>query len=161
MAEKKTKKRMTKKELEEWETLYEYVRKNIMGYDEHQSLSKQMVLRLKGLQTNKFMANNNIKDTANYSYDIILNTFKFCMPEIKKCLSINRFADESHKFNYILRIVEPKINDVYMRMKNVEKSKEKAEKIDTSIATYVGVEYKPKEKQDTRKVFEDEFADLW
>ena len=159
MAEKKTKKRMTKKELEEWEVLYEYVRRNIMGYDEFQSLSTQMVLRLKGLQVNKFMANNNIKDTANYSYDVILNTFKYCMPEIKKGLSNNRFADESHKFNYILKIVEPKINDVYMRMKNNKKSEEKIEEIDTSIATYVGTEYKPKEK--TRKIFEDEFADLW
>jgi hypothetical protein len=159
VAEKKTKKRMTKKELEEWEALYEYVRRNIMGYDEFQSLSTQMVLRLKGLQVNKFMANNNIKDTANYSYDVILNTFKYCMPEIKKGLSNNRFADESHKFNYILKIVEPKINDVYMRMKNNKKSEEKIEEIDTSIATYVGTEYKPKEK--TRKIFEDEFADLW
>ena len=65
-----------------WENLYYYV-KNLLGYDENQALSSTMVLRLKGLSTNKFIENGNIKDGANYSYEVILNTFKFCSIDIK------------------------------------------------------------------------------
>ena len=102
----KTKKHLSQEDKLYWIELYEYVRKNVMGYDENQSLSKNMVLRLKGLPNNKFMANNNIDDTANYSFQTILNTFKFCMPDIQKVLRNSFFKYENHKFNYILKIVE-------------------------------------------------------
>ena len=92
-----------------------------MGYDDNQSLSRNMVLRLKGLANNKFMANNNIKDTADYSYKIILLTFKYCNSSIQRALNNVAFKDESHKFNYILKIVEDNINTVYMRMKKKNK----------------------------------------
>ena len=116
---------MTEKEKQDWESLYMYVKSNIMGYDENQALSSAMVLRLKGLLTNKFMENGNIKDGANYSYEVILNTFKFCSPDIQKALRTNNFKDEMHRFNFVLKIVERNINTVYMRMKNAEKAKRK------------------------------------
>lgn len=146
------------KEKDEWDALYQYVRFNVLGYDENQSLSKNMVLRIKGLSSNKFMANNNIADTANYSYDIVLNTFKFCMPDIQKALNNNSFKDENHKFNYILKIVESNLNNVYIRMKNVKKTKEEANNIDTSnAAEYVNTF---KAKNDTSKT-SDKYNDLW
>ena len=95
-----------------------------MGYDENQSLSRTMVLRLKGLLSNKFIANNNIEDTANYSYETVLNTLKFCMPDIQRGLRSNSFTDENHKFNYAIKIVESNLNTVYVRMKNAEKARE-------------------------------------
>lgn len=147
-------KKMTEKDLMDWDALYQYV-KNLMGYDENQSLSSQMVLRLKGLLTNKFMENNNIKDTANYSYETILNTFKFCSPEIQRALRTNRFTNEQHKFNYVLKIVEGNINDMYMRMKNLEKAKEEAKNTTVEISTHNGAEFKPKEKNT------DKFSNLW
>lgn len=149
------KKTMTQKEREDWDLLYEYVRSNVMGYDKNQSLSKTMSLRLKGLLTNKFIENNNIKDSANYSFETILNTFKYCSPMIQKALRSNNWENETHKFNYVLKIVEKNINDVYMRMKNAEKAKEKIEEVDTTIATYNGVGYKTKENK------KDKFSDLW
>ena len=42
-------KKMTEKEKQDWESLYVYVKSNIMGYDDNQALSSTMVLRLKGL----------------------------------------------------------------------------------------------------------------
>ena len=102
------KKKMTEKEKQDWESLYMYVKSNIMGYDENQSLSSTMVLRLKGLLTNKFMENNNIESTANYSYETILNTFKFCSQDIQRALKTGNFKDEMHRFNYILKIVQSK-----------------------------------------------------
>lgn len=148
------KKKMTEKEKQDWEALYFYVKK-LLGYDENQSLSSTMVLRLKGLLTNKFIENNNIESTANYSYEVILNTFKFCKLDIDKALRANNFKDEMHRFNYLLKIVEKNINTVYVKMKDVQKSEEKIAEIDTTIANYTGVKY------ESRKNQEDKFSDLW
>lgn len=148
-------KKMTEEEKIAWDELYTYVRKNIMGYDDNQALSSAMVLRLKGLLTNKFMENNNIKSTANYSYETILNTFKYSSLDINRALRTNNFKDESHKFNYILKIVERNINTVYMKMKNVEKAKEEAKNTTIEAPTHTGAEFKPREKK------KDKFTDLW
>lgn len=146
---------MTEKEKQDWESLYNYVKSNIMGYDENQALSSTMVLRLKGLLTNKFIENGNIASTANYSYETILNTFKFCSPEISRSLRTNNFKDEMHRFNYILKIVEKSINTVYVRMKNIEKAKEEAQNTTIDMPTHIGAEFKPREKKN------DKFSDLW
>lgn len=149
------KKKMTDEEKIAWDNLYTYVRKNIMGYDDNQALSSAMVLRLKGLLTNKFMENNNIKNTANYSYETILNTFKYSSFDIQKALRSNNFKDEKHKFNYILKIVEQNINTVYVKMKNVEKAKEEAKNMTIEAPIHEGAEFKPREKK------KDKFTDLW
>lgn len=155
MAKKKaSSKKMTKEEKRDFDELYYYVKK-LLSYDENQSLSRSMVLRLKGLSTNKFIENNNIESTASYSYQTILNTFKFCSNDIQRALITNSFNDENHKFNYVLKIVEPNINNIYMRMKNIEKAKEEAKNTSIEITTHVGAEYKPKEKKN------DKFSDLW
>ena len=147
-------KKMTEKEKQDWENLYYHV-KNVMGYDENQALSNAMVLRLKGLLTNKFMENNKIESTANYSYETILNAFKYSSLDIQKALRTNNFKDESHKFNYILKIVEKNINTVYVRMKNAEKAKEEAKNTTIEAPTHKGAEFKPREKK------KDKFTDLW
>jgi len=150
------KKKMSEQEKQDWENLYFYV-KSLLGYDENQALSSTMVLRLKGLLTNKFMENNNIASTANYSYETILNTFKFCSPDIQKALRTNNFKDESHRFNYILKIVEKNINTVYMRMKSVKKTKEEAENTTIDTANHTGAEYQRKTKEVNSKLLND----LW
>ena len=147
-------KKMSEKEKIDWENLYNYVKK-IMGYDKDQALSKNMVLRLKGLTTNKFMENKKIEDTANYSYEVILNTFKYCSPDIQRVFNSMTFVDEMHKFNVALKIVERNINTVYMKMKKVEKAKEEAKSVMVEMPVHIGAEYKPKEKK------KDKFSDLW
>lgn len=152
----KTKKRvMSDNELKEWNNLYNYVKTNIMEYDNNQSLSAKMVLRLRGLANNKFIANNKVKSTANYSFDVILNTFKYCYPNIQKGLKGNSFKDENHKFAYVLKIVEGSLNTVYIKMRNAEKAKEGIENVDINISVYNGAEYKKKKNRN------DKFSDLW
>jgi CRISPR/Cas system endoribonuclease Cas6 (RAMP superfamily) len=148
------KKKMTEKEKQDWEALYMYV-KGLMGYDENQALSNTMVLRLKGLLTNKFIENKNIESSANYSYETILNTFKYCKLDIDRALRTNRFQNEQHKFLYITKIVENNINNVYLRMKNAEKAKEEAKSMVVDMPAHTGAEFKPKEKKQNR------FSDLW
>ena len=147
---------MTEKEKQDWEALYFYVKK-LLGYDENQSLSSTMVLRLKGLLTNKFIENNNIESTANYSYEVILNTFKFCSPTINKALRTNSWSNEMHRFNYVLKIVESNINNVYLRMKNVQKTKEEAENTTVDAANHIGADYQRKTKEVNNKLLND----LW
>lgn len=151
-----TKKRMTKQEKEEWNNLYEYVRSNVLGYDSNQSLSRHTVLRLKGLTTNKFMENSNIKDGANYSYGVILNTFKFCNADIQRGLATITFNDERHKLNYIIKIVESNINTVYNRMKNATKSKQKTESMNVVNITHKGADYKKRTEKTSSRL-----KDLW
>lgn len=148
------KKKMTEEEKKSWEALYFYV-KNLLGYDENQALSSTMVLRLKGLLTNKFIENNAIESTTNYSYEVILNTFKYCSADIQKALRVNNFKDEMHRFNYLLKIVEKNINTVYVKMKNVEKAKEEAKNTMVEMPTHTSAEFKPREKK------KDKFSDLW
>lgn len=152
----RTKKHMSQQEIEDWEKLYDYVRYNVLGYDDNQSLSRTMVLRLKGLLSNKFIANNNIDDTANYSYNIVLNTFKFCIMDIQRGLRSVTFENEDHKFNYILKIVESNLNTVYMRMKNSDKANKKTDKIDMTAQFYDGAEYRQTEKRVSNRL-----NDLW
>ncbi len=149
-------KKMTKQEKIEWDALYQYVKINVLGYDSNQSLSRFMVLRLKGLLVNKYVENNNIENTANYSYNTILMTFKYCMSDINKAFRTKSFKDEKAKFNYALAIVESNINTVYTRMQNTIKSKEMTEKADTSTFDYSGAEYKPKTGKASSKL-----KDLW
>lgn len=148
------KKKMSEEEKQSWKALYYYV-KNLLGYDENQALSTQMVLRLKGLLTNKFIENKKIQDSANYSYEVILNTFKYCKPQIDKALRTNNFKNEWHKFLYVTKIVENNINDVYLRMKNAEKAKEEAKNMVVEAPTHIGAEFKPKENK------KDRFSNLW
>ena len=145
---------MSEKEKQDWENLYYHV-KNVMGYDENQALSSAMVLRLKGLLTNKFVENKNIEASANYSYETILTAFKYSSLDIQNGLRTNSFKDEMHKFNYILKIVEKNINTVYMKMKNIEKAKEEAKNTTIEAPTHTGAEFKPREKK------KDKFTDLW
>jgi hypothetical protein len=148
-------KKMTEKEKQDWENLYMYVKTNIMGYDANQALSSTMVLRLKGLLTNKFIENNNIQSSANYSYETVLNAFKYSSLDIKRALRVNSFKDEMHRFNYILKIVEKNINTVYVRMRDAAKAKEEAKNTVIEVSTHTGAEFKPKENK------KDKFTNLW
>ena len=135
-----------------WNELYNYVKSEIMGYDETKKLPKHMILRLIGMTEGKFMANNNIKAEAKYSFKEILITFK-----IHKQLLINsskHIKEEQKRFNYIMAIVENKINDVCQRLRDKEKAEEKMQKVNIDSDSK-GAEYKKRTKH------KDKLEDLW
>ena len=139
--------KMTKQELEEWNDLYEYVKKDILKYDEKLALPKNLVLRLKGLQQGKFIANKKTKALGDYSFKIILMTFKINKYEIVNALADkSKFKDESHMINYMMAIIEKKINDTYSRLNRLEKSQEKGEKLEITTSENKA-EYKHKTKE--------------
>lgn len=149
-------KKMTEQDKKEWDELYEYVKLKVMGYDEKQKLSTNMILRLKGLRYGKGMQNNKVPDAADYSYGLILITFKYCSQNIQNALRSINFTSEEGKFAYLSRIVENNLNTVYMRIKNNEKAKEKMATANMSVAVHEGAEYQKKSTKSS-----DKFKDLW
>lgn len=139
--------KMTKQELEEWNDLYDYVKKDILKYDEKLALPKNLVLRLKGLQQGKFIANKKTKALGDYSFKIILMTFKINKYEIVNALADkSKFKDESHMINYMMAIIEKKINDTYSRLNRLEQSQIKGETLEITESENKA-EYKHKTKE--------------
>lgn len=120
---------MSEQDIKDWKALYEYVKKEIMGYDNVQKLDNYMVLRLKGLPYGLCVANNNIEDMSNYSFGLVLATFKYCSMDIKRALQTKHFKNDTAKFNYVIAIVERKLNDVYKKMKQAERTQKAQEAV--------------------------------
>ncbi len=136
-----------KEEQLQWVELYEYIKNDILFYDKNIKLPKNLILRLKGLRNGKFMANKNHKSLGDYTFKIILTTFKLNKYEIIQVLSHKeKFKDENHMINYLMAIIESKINDTYTRIKSVENSNQKCEEININI-NEEKAEYKNKTKE--------------
>lgn len=147
--------KMTFEDNQDWDELYEYVRTNILGYDKSTPLSPSVVSRLLGILHGKYKVNNKSVDNAKYTYKVALNTFKMCSVDIQRALRTNNFKDEEHKFNYIAKIIENNINDIYVRMKNVERAKEEAKNTMVETFTHTAAKHKSRTKKN------DKFSELW
>ena len=111
--------------------LCDYVKTEIMGYDENQSLSRDMILRLRGLKTGQYMANKNSPSMAYYPYKVILLTFKYVKQhELDNILRSKNFNNDQHKFNYILKIIDSNINTVYNKVKKIKEEQHRADNIE-------------------------------
>ena len=143
---------------QDWIALYEYVHDKVMNYDETIKLSKQMVLRLKGMTTGQFMANKKQKINAQYDYKTILITFKMCLPQILQSFELNKtaFKNEMHRFNYAMTIIDNNINDVVIRLGKAKKAEEKTENIKLDNQIHESAEYKTKSKE-----INDNLKELW
>lgn len=123
-------------ENEEWIELYEYVKHDILNYDEKMKIPKWLVLRLRGLRNGQFVANKKIQVLGDYTFKIILMTFKINKFEIRNAISNDsKFKDEKHKINYLMAIVENKINDTYLRVKKVKESNKKGQEVELNVST--------------------------
>ena len=133
----------------DWIDLYEYVRKEIMGYDKSIKLPKYIVLRLQGLTKGQHISNKKHIENAEYDYKTILIAFKFCKPEILAMLEKNKttYTNEQHKFNAIMCVIDREINNVVIRLRNVKKSEEKIIDIKLENQTHDCAEYKTKSKE--------------
>lgn len=131
---------------QDFRDLCEYVRKDVLGYNDDMKLPTKFILRLQGLRKGQFVANNRIEPLANYSCEDILLTFKLKSFDIKTALSTKTFNSENHKFNYIMAIVESSINDVVLKKINTDKVSEKIQVFNVNIEEEPKAEYKKKTK---------------
>jgi len=149
--------KMTKQEIKDWDDLYQYVKLDVLGYID-KKVPKALALRLKGLNEGKFSPNNRTKSLGKYTYKQILTTFKLFKFEIINGLENNKsvFQDEEHKVNYMMVIIEKKINDVVDKMNRVEKSKVQGAKVEVNIGGDKA-EYTTK----TKEIKNNRLNDLW
>lgn len=149
------KKELTKEELKEKEFQDKFCEKfktDILEYDLNQKISSTQFLRLKGLLTGKFIDNNNIESTCNYTWEVLYYTLLACSMDIKNAKDNTKFKDEKHKFNYFVKIVENNINDIYMKLKRNKQNQKREEVVDKIISPNYndneGIKYSEKEKND-------------
>lgn len=126
---------MTDKEKESWKTLCEYVKSELLNYTPNMKFPKYLALRLKGLAEGKFISNKNIESNANYTYEQIYITCKFCSQKIKNYFIDNsaKITDEKHKINLIMMFVENEINNVVIKIKNRQNIERQTESLTFEI----------------------------
>ena len=156
MAEKK-KEKIPRKD-QDFRNLCEWLEINIFNYHvPDQRLQTDACLVLIGLRNGKAVANNLTEDNGYYPWNVILMTFKANKNLILNSIKGKNFQSERSKMTYICKIAQDKINDIYGRYLNAQKTQEKVKNVDTSVMTYEGAEYKTNTERKVNKRLED----LW
>ena len=142
------------KDNKDWLELCEYVKREILEYDENMKFPQYLALKLQGLKKGQHIANNNIKAQANYDDKTLLCTFKLCKQKIVTYLHQNekKIKNEQHKINLIIKMIEPEINDVYLRLQRAEKAKTKVENVEYENQSNDGASYVKKTKETSDKM---------
>lgn len=136
------------KEKQEWDELYQYFKRDIMGYDAEQALPKYAVLRLRGMKSGRFIANKEQTALADYPYSVILLTLKYIKPRLDDLFKVTKFNDEEHKINYVLKIAEANLNGVYNKLKQIKEEQSRVVEVKVDdLPNYVN-------KYETKKVDE-------
>ena len=118
-------------------------------FDLLHKLEIYLALKLQGIKRGEHIANNNHEAKANYDDYTILCTFKLCKRKIVTYLHENekKIKDEKHKINLIMKMIEPEINDVYLRLQNVKKTEERVESKDFNNQSNENAGYVKKTKE--------------
>lgn len=118
---------------QEFYDLCEYVEKEIFGYDENQKLKQPSCLQLRGLINGKESGWYEVNGVSNYPIKCVLIAFQINKNKILNSIRGKDFKSEISKMRYICAIVQNDINDVYMRLKDIERNENKIETLDTDI----------------------------
>ena len=124
------------KERREFDELYQYVKKEIMRYDDNQLLPNYFIHKLQALKVGDFIVKRNSKVTGvnkGYPFPIILMTFKFKKNDILNAISDrSKFKNEKGMIDYIMAIISNSINDVYLKLKEREQSNKRIENVEVT-----------------------------
>lgn len=139
---------------EEWKELCEYVKKEILRYDDNMKFPQYLALKLQGLKHGQNIANNNQTINACYDDYTILCAFKLCKKRIIDYIDRNEqnIKDEKHRINLIMKIVEPEINDVYLRIQHKKDSEKKFESSSFDNQFEKSAEYTPKTEKINKRL---------
>lgn len=152
-------------ETKKWDTLYNYVRFEILNYTKEKQLSPNQRRRLQSLRSGEMIVKGT-KVEGGYDYDVILTTFKAKRIDIEKATYNKTFDTENGKFNYIMAIIENSINDIAKRLEQRAKEKEKEVELVHTISdvdikeTFEEYKHIKEQKKETSKK-SDLFEELW
>lgn len=104
--------KLRENERADWEELYEYVRREVMGLPSYMGLTSRMVIRLKGMQSGQKFKNNRNPSHSYYPYKIILYAFKYSIGAIRNAQK-KTFSSDEGRFAYMCAIAESNLNLVF------------------------------------------------
>lgn len=150
--------KMTQLEAIAWDSLFRYVKYNVLYYTVDAKLDRRIIQKLKELQNGRICGNHKLKTDCRYSFETILTTFKFCYFDIQRALATKSFESDLNKINYICAIVRDKINVVIERTTILEKATEELVQRDLEYLNEQTANYQRKISDDALKwVDEDEW----
>lgn len=151
-------------ERKEFDELYQYIKKEIMRYDDNQMLPKYFVHKLQALKVGDFIVKRGSKVTGvndGYPFPVILMTFKFKKNDILYAISDRaKFKNEKAMIDYIMAIISNSINDVYLKLKEREQIEQNMKEKDYSEYEDVEMEFINKTNITNNKVAKM-LNDLW
>lgn len=139
MGTKNESKKLTKEEKCFRNELNNYIKTEILKYNNEKALPPYLWHRINAMRLGKTFHKGSLNNgTEYYTYEEILITFKYCKHMILRYLETNTFKDEKHKINAILLIVRNNINDVKDRIKRSEIQEERIrnDNIDNLVEDY-------------------------
>jgi len=139
-----------------WRKIFLFVEKDILHYDNNQRLQKQAVLRLKGLQNGKVIANNKTKDNGEYPLEVVYGAIVLSKDGYLKFSENKDFKTESNAVAYLCAIAASKLNMVYDAWKTKKHTEEITKKI-IYDEKHIGAKYKPK----ASRYISETSKDLW
>lgn len=157
----KKKETLLPRDNEQWRELCTWVELNIFEYEPTQKLQRQACLTLEGLRRGQVTANNKQDTYGEYPLNVILLTFKANKNVLLSALKGKNFESEDKKMRYCCSVIRDKLNDMYSRWLNVQKTQRKTDQVDTSIMESSGVEYKSVVKTEEEKKIESKYEGLW
>lgn len=139
----------TEEENRQQDVLNEYLRNEIFKCTEKQKLPSYLWLKIQSLRAGEVCLANGMKNTPiYYTFEDILFAFKWCKPEILKCLNNMHFHDDGHRINTIMVIID---RNIFMIKERLEKRnqniiEETNENLENTAIVNSDVNYIPKNK---------------
>lgn len=145
----------------DWDEVYQYFRKEILGMNETVPLPEHATKRLLGLRLGQYMpqGTNTRLLPRGYDFKTILVALKVTRPKLVGYLSTTEFANTKHRIDGIMKFVVSEIPDVAKRMEAHKKSNAK---LDEDVMTEPVFDYKEElkkkkeaEKKDNKGIADD------
>lgn len=156
----KKKETLLPRDKKQWNELCAWVELNIFEYESTQKLQRAACLTLEGLRRGQVTANNKQDTYGEYPLNVILLTFKANKNVLLSALKGKIFESEDKKMRYCCAVIRDKINDVYTRYLNAQKSQEKVDRVEIDITEYKGtyINNTDIKRQNNR---EEKYKELW
>lgn len=163
-----TKQRITSQEEQDWwDALYMYIKNDILELDPKLHLNHYTILRLRGMAQGCFIGQKRDQCDLTYGYRVMLAAFSKMAPLIKYGFQTRTFNNLQHKINWMMSVIEPHLNDIYIEeeseRKRIEDLQKQTNNVNEDIERYQNtnnyinsqVEFK------TAKTWDKEHEDMW
>ena len=88
----------------EWIDLCEYVKKEILQYDDNMKLPKHLILKLQGLKKGLHIANNNI-ESEEFLYNYLINIEKVTNKDVDSILKLSNYKFKDSQIDELTKVL--------------------------------------------------------